>query len=487
MRLFPPFSTDKVNSRITLGFALATALISVGFALSFYSYSRSQQDGERITHTFLVINSLEDILSSTKDVETGTRGYLASYDTSFLQSAVLARPRIRPELRYLHNLTADNPAQQREVNKLATLIKAKLTLSNQQARLTSQSPDSVKKAALLLGKTIMDKVRQQTARMIQTEQILMKQRGSNARNSFRSTLLISFSLSILTFAVLLISYNLLSLELRRRAENESQLRDYETELQKKIEQLEVSNQELERFAFVASHDMQEPLRKIQTFGDLLNQHYPPDTDGRKYIAKMLTSADRMSKLIRDLLTFSRLKNQPAPFQQVVLGDSIDRVLSDLELPIKTSGAIICVGPMPTIDAVPSQMDQLLTNLIGNAIKYVGPDVVPKITITAQPTSGETYPGLHAELPYFRLSVTDNGIGFDEKYLDRIFDVFQRLHAKGNYEGTGVGLAICKRVVTYHNGYITAKSKEGTGTTFMIVLPETQANVPVVGREEAGLT
>jgi signal transduction histidine kinase len=134
--------------------------------------------------------------------------------------------------------------------------------------------------------------------------------------------------------------------------------------------------------------------------------------------------------------------------------------------------------MPVLDAVPLQLEQLLINLIGNALKYVKPGVTPTITITAQRVNGRDYPGLVANLPYHRLSIVDNGIGFNEKYLDRIFDVFQRLHPKEQYEGTGIGLAICKRVVAYHNGYITAHSREGVGTTFVIVLPQNQLNTPM---------
>lgn len=489
MPLFPHLSTEKINRRITLSFVLAIILISVGFALSFYSYYRSQQHSKRISDTFQIINIIEDISSLTKDIETGTRGYIITRKEMFLEPRRIARPRIFPQLRKLRILLADNQAQQRATDTLMRLVDAKIAISNRQIESVRRATDTVQQAYVMEGNLRMDYIRQHTAKMVAREQTLMQQHNADARQSFQNTLIIIFALSLLTFAVLLVAYNLLNHELRQRTENEIQLRQYETELREKIQQLEVSNQELERFAFVASHDMQEPLRKIQTFGNLLVQHYPPQvgSDAPMYLNKMLTSANRMSNLIRDLLSFSRLKNQPDAFERISLGDVLDRALVDLEVPIKNTNATITVGEMPELDVVPSQIEQLLVNLIGNALKYTKPGVPPTIGISAERVTGTAYPSLSADQWYYEVSIADNGIGFDEKYVDRIFDVFQRLHAKAEYEGTGIGLAICKRVVAYHNGYITARSRIGIGTTFVIVLPENQITVPSQGVEQPEVT
>ncbi|MBO0948716.1 CHASE3 domain-containing protein [Fibrella sp. HMF5405] len=478
-----------MNRRIALSFILAILLISMGFALSFYSYTQSQAANERIAHTFRVINSLEDVFSMAKDIESGTRGYMVIRDSLFLEPRNAALVQLGPKLEQFRKLVADNPQQQQAVDTLTKLINAKIEISDRQVRLSPEADISIRLAYLLTGKVRMDAIRQHVAHMTAIEQSFMLQRGDEARQSFKNTLVIIFALSLLTFAVLLITYNLLDQELHRRAKNESRLRQYESELQAKIQQLEESNQELERFAFVASHDMQEPLRKIQTFGDLLNQQYPPqvDNNGRLYLNKMLTSADRMSKLIRDLLSFSRLKNQPDAFQRISIGDVLDRVLVDLELPIKATNAAITAPEMPVLDAVPSQIEQLFTNLISNALKYTQAGVPPIVSIRAERVSGSSYPGLQNNQPHYQLSITDNGIGFNEKYLDRIFDVFQRLHAKADYEGTGIGLAICKRVVAYHHGYITARSQEGSGTTFIIVLPENQTNTIIGDADPVSIT
>lgn len=238
--------------------------------------------------------------------------------------------------------------------------------------------------------------------------------------------------------------------------------------------LEVSNQELEQFAYVASHDLQEPLRKIQAFGDRLKVKAGPQLgdDARDYLDRMQNAAGRMQTLINDLLAFSRVTSKAQPFVPVDLNRVARDVLADLETRIEQSGGRVVLGPLPTIDADPLQMRQLFQNLIGNALKFHRPGVPPLVRVTAEQTTMEpppTQPALGPR-PYVRLSVADNGIGFDPKYLDRIFNVFQRLHGRGQYEGSGVGLAICRKIVDRHAGVITAASTPGEGATFVVLLP-----------------
>jgi PAS domain S-box-containing protein len=226
-------------------------------------------------------------------------------------------------------------------------------------------------------------------------------------------------------------------------------------------ELERSNAELQRFAYVASHDLQEPLRKIQAFGDRLKRKYADALDerGRDYLWRMESAAARMQALINDLLTLSRVTTKAQPFISVDLARVIQDVLSDLELHIEKTHGSVEVGDMPTIDADPTQMRQLFQNLIENGLKFHRPEQRPVVKIHAQRLNGAC-----------QIIVEDNGIGFDEKYVERIFTIFQRLHGRGKYDGTGVGLAICRKIVERHGGSITAKSTPNQGATFTVTLP-----------------
>lgn len=242
-------------------------------------------------------------------------------------------------------------------------------------------------------------------------------------------------------------------------------------LEHKAEELARSNAELEQFAFVASHDLQEPLRKIRAFGDRLNMKCAAvlPADGADYLARMQNAAARMQTLIADLLTFSRVISRTEPFVEVDLAQVTREVLSDLEVRVEKVGATVTVGELPKIQADPMQMRQLLQNLIGNALKFQSPGVKPQVQIAARQIqlSDEYSSGAEAMC---ELTVQDNGIGFDEKYLEKIFAVFQRLHNRQEYEGTGIGLAVCRRIVDRHGGSITARSKPGAGATFVVQLP-----------------
>jgi two-component system sensor kinase FixL len=241
---------------------------------------------------------------------------------------------------------------------------------------------------------------------------------------------------------------------------------------KKAAELARSNAELEQFAFVASHDLQEPLRKIQAFGDRLKIRCDSVDLGeaRDYLERMQSAAGRMQTLINDLLAFSRVIRSSQPFVPVDLAAVTREVLGDLEVRIEKSGARVEVGPLPTIEADATQMRQLLQNLISNALKFQAPGAVPVVSVQSSMLPPEAS---LASGPLCEISVQDNGIGFDEKYMDKIFAVFQRLHGRSEYEGTGVGLAVCRRIVDRHGGSITARSKPGEGATFIVTLPLNQ--------------
>jgi len=229
---------------------------------------------------------------------------------------------------------------------------------------------------------------------------------------------------------------------------------------------------LQEFAYVASHDLQEPLRKIQIFGALLDDENrdilsPASVD---YLDRMIHAASRMQTLVRDLLAYSRVSTKGKPFQPTDLAQVMDEALGNLEVSIRESRAKIAVRKLPTVEADPLQMVRLFQNLLGNALKFRRNGEPPVVEVFSE-SCGESG---SKDCGSCRIYVKDNGIGFDERYLDMVFRPFERLHERGIYEGTGMGLAICRKIVERHGGRITAESKPGAGATFIVTLPCHQA-------------
>ncbi|MFP4228405.1 MAG: PAS domain-containing protein [Salinivenus sp.] len=241
--------------------------------------------------------------------------------------------------------------------------------------------------------------------------------------------------------------------------------------------LERRNRALRDFAYIASHDLQEPLRKIRAFSNLVLEDYGDAVDetGTHYLERMQDAAERMSQLINDLLVYSRITTRAQPFESVDLTHIAENVRSDLDLQIDDVNGTVEIGDLPTIEADPTQMRQVLQNLIGNGLKFHKPDTPPRVTVraTVEPAPNDLKENGRLDAActeVCRLTVADNGIGFEESHADRIFTPFKRLHGRGEYEGTGMGLAICRRIVERHGGDISAESTPDDGTIFTVLLP-----------------
>ncbi len=265
-------------------------------------------------------------------------------------------------------------------------------------------------------------------------------------------------------------------EIEERKLTEQKIKKLNYQLIENNEQLKTTIEELDRFAYVASHDLQEPLRKILIFSDKLlrdaGQSIPPDYEG--YIQKIVKSSERMHTLINDLLKFSRYTKDDYGFERTDLNAILKEVLSDVEVEMQKKQAKITVDNLPVIWAIPSQMRQVFQNLISNSLKFHRQDCCPEINIYGKKVSGSEIFGLNRRLPndtYYRIFFKDNGIGFDPKYANDIFVVFKRLHSYHDFEGTGIGLSICKKILEKHNGFITAEGKPNEGSTFILTLPE----------------
>jgi PAS domain S-box-containing protein len=246
----------------------------------------------------------------------------------------------------------------------------------------------------------------------------------------------------------------------------------EVQLQTSAIRLRQSNRELEEFATVASHDLQEPLRKIRSFVGCLRDEQAAtlNSEGRDYLDRIQSAATRMTTLVADLLELSRVSSKGKPFVPVDLNEVVAGVLSDLEARFSQTGGRAEVSHLPIVDSDPIQMRQLLQNLVGNALKFHKRGQMPLVRVSAEiiDTEGSPHDGQSGTV--CQISVADNGIGFDEKYLDRVFTIFQRLHGRSEYEGSGIGLAICRKIAERHGGTITARSVQGQGATFIVTLP-----------------
>ena len=260
--------------------------------------------------------------------------------------------------------------------------------------------------------------------------------------------------------------------------NEQTILRYQRELESKNAELEQNNVELTSFTYIASHDLQEPLRKIKTFCNMILSHSPEPLPDKTldYIDRVLKASKRMQILISSLLNYSRMNVREMEIEQVDLNNILEEVCSSIREQLDETQTVIQNERLPVIPGVPLQLNQLFTNLIINSIKYKNPEAAPQIRISVksiQPGESEAPDILFNGTAYWKITFSDNGIGFEQQYADKIFELFQRLHSRAEYEGTGIGLAICKKVVQNHKGFIRAEGRPGQGATFNIYLPSGQ--------------
>lgn len=270
-------------------------------------------------------------------------------------------------------------------------------------------------------------------------------------------------------------------EIKERKSSEDKVKELNRQMLENIVRLESANKDLDRFAFMASHDLQEPLRKIRLFSDMLHAKYKDilDSDANVHIARIQKSVERMQSLIKDILTFSRISSEKESFEFTNLNTVVQEVLNDMESNVQEKRAQVNLGSLPSIEANPGLIRPLFSNLLGNALKYSRKDVSPVINIRCEinmlAANGNGLKKNQASR-YCKIYVEDNGIGFEQEYAEQIFDMFKRLHVSNEFEGTGIGLALCKKIVEKHHGFISARSKVNEGSTFIISLPMVQPKV-----------
>ncbi len=427
------------------------------------------------------IQRLDELLSTVQDAETGQRGYILTGKQQYLQPFVDAEARLAERLSALDRLCKTNGVDRSEERQLGGLVHDKMSELSQTIALKKQG-----KAALAValidtdrGQRDMAAIRALISKLKGDQRNAFSERVAMQRQSQRALeWLLAIGVTISLFLVYLayrfsVSYqqkrDQVEAEIRLLNETlEQRVKDRTAELEARTEQLEArsvdlqrSNADLLQFAYVASHDLQEPLRMVGSYMGLLSHRYQSQLDdsANKYIQFAIDGANRMQALILDLLTYSRVGTQAVRKQSIPLEQVVQKALQNLQVAISESDAAIEYTGLPDVQADETKLIQVVQNLVGNAVKFRSPERPPKLTISSRLSGRE-----------WLITIADNGIGFDPKYTDRIFQVFQRLHAVGRYPGNGIGLAVCRRIIEHHGGRLWAESQEGEGAKFFFTLP-----------------
>ena len=483
----------KVLSSLYSWIILVVLVIIVITANSFYVVSTLNDLSAleaRLFTTNRVINAVNRLHVAVLRVESGQRGYMLTGDEEYLTDytetlSVIGELMDEVEV---SSFSSDINDQSIRIEELLSLTKAKINEVIEVVELYKEGKEQ--QAVILVNSDKGIKLYKQFETLFReidgSERDMQGTHLANLMSLRRdsvNTLIISSATTLLLIITVFLLLKINSREHEKyQADLESVNEDLESRIADRTQELSVysdelarSNRELEDFAFVASHDLQEPLRKIRAFGNRLESGYNDviDERGKDYLARMLNAAERMSMLISDLLAFSRVSTRGKEFDDVNLGTVVDSIMGDLEIAIDEKSAQINVSDMPTIRGDKSQLEQLFLNLVSNALKFQSEGVRPEVTISARDaTEEETKDILLAEeYDWTKITVSDNGIGFEQSFAEKIFAPFQRLHGRSEYKGTGIGLAVCRRIVERHNGQITAVSSPGKGATFSIIIPK----------------
>ncbi|MFN8308762.1 MAG: ATP-binding protein [Chitinophagales bacterium] len=455
------------NYSLYLIMLLAVILLAMSAFITYNQYNQSINNFLWVNHTNEVLREINSLQSKVYKAEGETRTFLLLHERNLTPPIKLRRTETLAILDNIQRLVDDNEIQKDRLDSLNRLLNSRFDLMNITNR-KAQSGVGISAEDILAGRTLTDSLMRIISNMTNNEYDLLRQRHYASLKTQRTSPYFLIGSAMLSIVLILFTFLVLNRQMAAR-------RKLFFQLQKKITEVERSNSELEQFAYVASHDLQEPLRKLRTFGDRLSirESNNLSADGKEMIAKMNGFAMRMQKLIDDLLQFSRVVNTKVEMQEVDLNFILTEVRTNLSAIIVETRAVITLARLPKIKGYELQLMQLFQNILSNSLKYRSDVRQPEIKIVYQlveKNSLQLPSHLDHSKQFHRITVTDNGIGFDNQYAEKIFTIFQRLHGRNEYEGTGIGLAITKAVMANHGGAIEAVGRPGEGATFILFFP-----------------
>jgi signal transduction histidine kinase len=466
----------RFSTRIAKMIFIVTMVILLVISTMLYMQVKDLIDANKmVNHTKDVQVKLAEVLTYAKDAETSQRGYLLTKDSLFLQPYGPAFANANGALSELRELAKDNKEQKVNLEKLDSLVQARFILVNTTISAFSSDTNTIdKRQTLLRDKSLMDSIRRQVAKMYSIERRQMGLRLSEQRWHAFVAPVVTVVLIFITLGVLGLAYYRIILDLRKSENFLLQLQALNKELTEKNRQLLQTNEELDSFNYISSHDLQEPVRKIRTFISMIDEAESSDVSEktRHILKRMELSAIRIQELLHALLSYSQVSKHELIFSEVNLNSVLEKVKTKFEEKINTTKAQIKNETLPVVDGNTFQLELLFEQLIRNALKYKKKNTIPEITITTEITHKsqlKDQPDLVVDI-YHKITFSDNGIGFDQAYENKVFELFTQLNPDKENSGTGIGLTICKKVVQNHNGFIKAKSQPGEGTSFCIYLP-----------------
>jgi signal transduction histidine kinase len=442
-------NSGRTKTIISIAIVIILCLLLSTLFYSIYSIRKMFENLQVQVDTRTIIITLKDNMSILLNAETGERGYVITGNKNYLGPYNMAQQRLAENTAWLDSALGAGENSRKEMDSLKSYVNLKMAYIGKIVQLKADGDEQSVREMLNtnLGKDYMDKVREQNEKLQAIEKDFFQKRKSVTDTSIRRTRMVFLADGIFSILIVLFLASVIIKEFNRRSRNEKMLKENAVDLERK-------NREIEQFAFVASHDLQQPLRSISNFTGLLEQKIGGNVDMEtiQYMNFIKGGATRMSALITDLLEYSRVGKDVKP-EKIDCSAVVNEVISDMDAIITETGAQVNVGSLPIITGY-GYLRSVFRNLLSNALKFIQKDIRPVVNITAKDLGKE-----------YLFTIEDNGIGIESAYMERIFIIFQRLHTRSDYPGTGIGLSICKKIVELHGGKIWADSEQGKGSSF----------------------